>query len=163
MYDKETWDKIVAGTCRKRLPVKIKRLHKDAKMPTYATDGSAAVDLYAVEDYFIKPNKVIQLRTGIAIEMPKGYYAEVYNRSGLSAKKELIIISSRIIDNDYRGELFVPMKLIANLPESWGVAICKGDRIAQMIIKRYEEIEFEEVDELSKTNRGNGGFGSSGK
>jgi len=148
------------------MKVKIKKLHKDAIIPTYATDGSAAVDLYAIEDYLIKAvstNSVKFVRTGISIEMPKGYYAEVYNRSGLASKKELIIISSRIIDNDYRGEIIIPMKLIANLPEYWGAVIKKGDRIAQMIIKKYEEIEFEEVDELSETGRGSGGFGSSGK
>jgi len=95
--------------------------------------------------------------------MPEGYYAEVYNRSGLSSKKELIIVSSRIIDNDYRGEIIVPMKLIASLPPFWGVTIKKGDRIAQMMVKKHEKIEFEEVDELSKTDRGSDGFGSTGK
>jgi len=143
--------------------IKLKRLHKDAKIPIYATNRSVAVDLYSIEDYFIRPNKVMRLRTGIAIEMPKDYYAEIYNRSGLASKKELVIISSRIIDNDYRGEIIIPMKLIANIPGLWVVKINKGDRIAQMIIKRYEEIEFEEVDELSETDRGSGGFGSTGK
>ena len=143
------------------ISIKLKRLHKDAKIPTYATDGSAAVDLYTIEDYMIKASKGITwVRTGVAIEMPKGYYAEVYNRSGLAAKKELIIVSSRVIDNDYRGEIFVPMKLIASIPECWGVVIKKGDRVAQMIVKKYEKIKFEEVDELSKTERGAGGFGS---
>jgi len=148
------------------MKVKIKKLHKNAIIPTYATDGSAAVDLYAIEDYFIRtlPHSSVKfIRTGIAIEMPEGYYAEVYNRSGLASKRELIIISSRIIDRDYRGEIFVPMKLIANLPENFGTTIKKGDRIAQMIVKKYEKIEFEEVDELNETDRGDGGFGSSGK
>jgi len=144
--------------------IKIKKLHKDAQMPTYATDGSAAVDLYAIEDYLIKASESVKwIRTGIAIEMPKGYYAEVYNRSGLAAKKELIIVSSRVIDNDYRGEIVVPMKLIASnipIPEIFGVPIRKGDRVAQMIVKKYEKIEFEEVNKLSKTDRGGGGFGS---
>jgi len=146
------------------MKVKLKKLHKDAKIPIYATEGSACVDLYAVENYTFKSNYSVKfIRTGLSIEMPEGYYAEVYNRSGLASKKELVIVSSRIIDNDYRGEIFVPMKLIASLPEYWGVVIKKGDRIAQMIIKKYEKVEFEEVDELDETIRGNGGFGSSGK
>jgi len=147
------------------MKVRIKKLHKDAIIPTYATEGSAAVDLYTIEDYLIKSvpiNSVKFIRTGVAIEMPEGYYAEIYNRSGLSTKKELVIVSSRIIDNDYRGEILIPMKLIATLPEYWGVVIKKGDRIAQMIIKKYEKIEFNEVDELNETDRGDGGFGSSG-
>ena len=148
------------------MKVRIKKLHKDAIIPTYATEGSAAVDLYTIEDYLIKSvpiNSVKFIRTGVAIEMPEGYYAEVYNRSGLATKKELVIVSSRIIDNDYRGEILIPMKLIVTLPEYWGVSIKKGDRIAQMIIKKYEKIEFNEVDELNETNRGDDGFGSSGK
>ena len=148
------------------MKVKIKKLHKGVIIPTYATDGSVAVDLYAIEDYMIKAvsdEPVKFIRTGTSIEMPKGYYAEIYNRSGLSSNKELIIISSRIIDNDYRGEIIIPMKLIASLPPHWGVVIKKGDRVAQMIVKKYEKIEFEEVDELSETDRGSDGFGSSGK
>lgn len=149
------------------MKIKIKKLHKNAKIPTYATDGSAAVDLYAIEDYIIKASESVKrLRTGIAIEMPKGYYARIYNRSGLAAKKELIIVSSGVIDNDYRGELFVPIKLIASnipIPAIFGISIKKGDKIAQMIVKKYEEIEFEEVDELTKTDRGAGGFGSTDK
>lgn len=146
------------------MKIKIKKLHKDARIPIYATYRSAAVDLYAIEDYLIKASKSITwVRTGIVIEMPKGYYAEIYNRSGLAAKKELIIVSSRVIDNDYRGEIMVPMKLIASIPEYWGVVIKKGDRIAQMIVKKYEKVEFEEVNELAKTERNDGGFGSTGK
>lgn len=144
------------------MKIKLKRLHKDAIVPTYATDGSAAVDLYTIENYSIKPGKVIWLRTGIAIEVPKGYYAEVYNRSGMAAKREIIIVSSRIIDSDYRGEVFIPVKIIAEVPDCWFAPIKKGSRIAQMIIKKYEKIEFEEVEELSETDRGAGGFGSTG-
>ena len=144
------------------MEIKFKRLHKDAKSPTYGTEDSAAVDLYAVEDYNIKPGKVMWLRTGIAIEVPEGYYAEVYNRSGMAAKREVIIVSSRVIDSDYRGEVVLPVKCIADLPEHWVVSIKKGDRIAQMMVKKTINIKFEEVDELSKTDRGSGGFGSTG-
>ena len=144
------------------MEIKLKRLHEDAIIPTYGTESSAAMDLYAVEDYNIKPGKVVWLRTGIAIEVPGGYYAEVYNRSGMAAKREVIIVSSRVIDSDYRGEIVVPVKLIADVPEFFGVPIKKGDRIAQMMVKKSIHISFEEVDKLSETDRGSGGFGSTG-
>ena len=147
------------------MKIKLKRLHKDAIIPTYATEGSAAVDLYAVEDYSIKIGGVIWLRTGIAIEVPEGYYAEIYNRSSMAAKHEVVIVSSRVIDSDYRGEITVPVKLIANnipIPMIYSVPIKKGDRIAQMMIKKSICISFGEVEELSETSRGSGGFGSTG-
>ena len=144
------------------MKIKLKRLHKDAIRPTYATEGSAAVDLYTIENYSIKPGKVVWLRTGIAIELPKGYYAEIYNRSGMAARREIIIISSRVIDSDYRGELMIPVKIIADVPDSWFAPIKKGSRVAQMMVKKVIPIEFEEVEELSETNRGSGGFGSTG-
>ena len=144
------------------MEIKFKRLHKDAKVPTYGTKEAAAVDLYAIEDYHIKTGKVIWLRTGISIEIPKGYYAELYNRSGMAAKREVIIVSSRVIDSDYRGEVMVPVKLIADVPKMFGAPIKKGDRIAQMMIKSRIYIWFEEVKELSNTDRGGGGFGSTG-
>jgi len=144
------------------MQIKLKKLHKDAKVPTYGTEDAAAVDLYTVEDYHIKAGKVIWLRTGIAIEIPQGYYAEVYNRSGMAAKREIIIVSSRVIDSDYRGEVMVPVKLIADIPKRFGAPIKKGDRIAQMMVKKSIHISFEEVDKLSETYRGAGGFGSTG-
>ena len=144
------------------MKIKLKRLHKDAIIPTYGTKYAAAVDLYAVEDYSVKVGKVIWLRTGIAIEIPEGYYVEIYNRSGLAAKREIIIVSSRVIDSDYRGEVMVPVKCIADIPKGWFASIEKGDRIAQMILKKKINVEFEEVEELSETDRGSGGFGSTG-
>ena len=146
------------------MKVKIKRLHRDARIPEYATDGSAAVDLYSVGSYYIKADGFVTwVRTGIAIELPKGYYAELYNRSGLAAKKQVIVVSSRIIDTDYRGEIFVPMRVIDDMPAGYIIPLDKGDRVAQMIVKKYEKVEFEEVDELTETLRGDGGFGSTGK
>ena len=144
------------------MKIKFKRLHKDAIIPTYGTEDSAAVDLYAVEDYHIKPGKVIWLQTGIAIEIPSGYYVEVYNRGGMAIKHEVIIVSSRVIDSDYRGEIVIPVKLIADVPNMFVVSIRKGDRIAQMMVKKSIHMSFEEVDELSETARGTGGFGSTG-
>jgi dUTP pyrophosphatase len=145
------------------MKIKLKRLHKDAIIPTYGTKDAAAADLYAVEDYSVKAGKVIWIRTGIAIEIPEGYYVEIYNRSGMAAKREIIIVSSRVIDSDYRGEVMVPVKCIADIPKGWFAPIKKGSRIAQMMIKKSITVEFEEVEELSETDRGTGGFGSTGK
>lgn len=140
------------------MEIKLKRLHEDAIVPTYATDGSACVDLYAVEDYVFYPGELKFIRSGWACEIPKEYYIEVHNRSGVAYKKQLIIVSSRIIDEDYTGEISTPVKNIGNTTES----INKGDRFAQMILKKRIFMSFKEVEELTPTSRGSGGFGSSG-
>jgi dUTP pyrophosphatase len=143
--------------------VKLKRLHKDAIMPTYETTSSACADLYSIEDVTFRSKDLKFVRIGWSMEVNPGFCIEIYNRSSLSSKKELIIVSSRIIDADYRGEILVPMKLIADLPIGWVVKIKKGDRIAQMMVKQAIQCGFEEVTELSETNRGSGGFGSTGR
>lgn len=148
------------------MKIKLKRLHKDAKIPMYGTKDSAGADLYAVEDVSFRPGELKMVCTGWMAEIPSGYYIEIYNRGSMAAKKQLVIVSSRVVDSDYRGEIFVPMKLIISnipIPEIFKVSIKKGDRIAQMIVKKYEKLEFEEVDELSTTKRSDGGFGSTGK
>jgi dUTP pyrophosphatase len=141
------------------MKIKLKKLHIDAKIPTYATDEAAAVDLYAVENVIIRPGHIKWVRSGLAVEMPSGYYMEAYNRSGNAAKRQLVIISSRVIDADYRGEIFAPIKNIGRDVQS----IYKGDRFAQMILKKRIYTTFEEVDDLSDTERSDGGFGSTGK
>jgi len=146
--------------------IKIKKLSPDAKVPMYGTPGSAAVDIYSVGDYYIFPGSVGLLQTGIALEIPEGYYVELFNRSGLAWKRELIILSSRVIDSDYRGELYIPVKLLAaavtKTPDEC-LHIKKGERIAQMMVKKVIPITFEETETLSNTLRGTGGFGSTGK
>lgn len=143
--------------------IKLKRLHKDAKVPTYGTKYSAGADLYAIEDVSFRAGDLKFMRTGWAMEVQPGYYIEIYNRGSLATEKQLVIVSSRVIDSDYRGEVLVPMKLINDIPDTWGATIKKGNRIAQMVVKKYEKLEFEEVDELSTTGRSNGGFGSTGE
>ena len=140
--------------------IKLKKLHRNAKLPIRGTMDSAAVDLYAVEDVNIYPNGVEILSCGWSIEIPVGYYAEIVPRSGLSCKKEVIILNSPCtIDSDYRGEVRTYMKNIS----SDLVKIQVGDRYAQMMIKEVIPIEFKEVDKLSETSRGSGGFGSTDK
>ncbi len=139
--------------------IKVKKLHKDAQIPVYGTEDSACVDLYAVEDVIIRPGDVVYARSGLAVEIPSGYYIEMYNRSSMAGKKQLVIVSSRVIDADYRGEIFAPIKNIGGIIR----IIKKGDRFAQMMLKRKVLMFFEEVDELTNTERGAGGFGSTGR
>jgi len=141
------------------MQIKLKRLSKYAKVPTYAHPWDAGLDLYAVEDAILRPGEIKRIRSGWAFEIPEGYYVEVYNRSGLASKKQVVIVSSRIVDSTYRGEIFAPMKNIGNQI----VNIRKNDRYAQIILKKRIYVTFEEVDKLNKTDRGAGGFGSSGR
>ena len=140
--------------------VKVKRLHPDAVIPKYATPGAAGFDLVAVEDVFIAPRETKLVPTGIAVEIPWGYEMQIRPRSGFSLKTPLRIANAPgTVDSDFRGEV----KIIAtNTSENKGFYIKKGDRIAQGVIAPVMRAIFEEVDELSETDRGLGGFGSTG-
>jgi dUTP pyrophosphatase len=141
--------------------VKVKKLDPYAIIPTKAHSTDACMDLYAIEPVVFRPGEVKYVRSGLAFEIPEGYYIEVKPRSGLASKQQLIILNSpAIIDSDYRGEVMIFMK---NLKDTNSVVINKGDRYAQMSLKKIIDFDFEEVDELTGTERGTGGFGSSGK
>jgi len=141
------------------MKIKLKRLSRYAKVPTYSTEHSAALDLYATESVTLHPGDVKIIRSGWAFEIPNGYYVEIVPRSSLACKNQLIILNSPgIIDADYRGEVFTYMK---NIGDS-GKIIQSGDRYAQMLLKGRIPVWFEEVEELSETSRGSGGFGSTG-
>lgn len=143
--------------------IKIKRLSEEALLPVKATDGAACFDLYVPKDTAIcKGRNVVQL--DLAIELPHGAYAEVRPRSGFSAKGMEDITGCRrdadvlhgIVDEDYRGNIGVIIR-----SEDYFV-IRKGTRIAQMLIGEYRQCKFVEVDDLSSTDRGEGGFGHTG-
>ena len=139
------------------MQVKIKVL-EGGKMPTKGTEGAAAYDCYAREDKIIG-NRPCIIPLGFKIEIPKGYHAELYPRSSIGLKTSLRMANSvGVIDSDYRGE-------VGFIGEGKDIAwlVAKGERIAQMIIKKDEDVELVEVDELSDTERGVGGFGSTGK
>lgn len=142
------------------VPVRIEKVHKDAIIPTYAHDDDACCDLYTVEDYMLRRGERKLLRTGIAIEIPTDYEVQVRPRSGLALNSGLTVLNAPgTIDPQYRNEVMV---LIVNL--SFGkVSIRKGDRVAQMCIKPVYKMVFEEVDKLSDSDRGLGGWGSTGK
>ncbi|MDP1729540.1 MAG: dUTP diphosphatase [archaeon] len=143
-----------------RVKLRVKKLHKDAILPHYAHDGDAGMDLYAVEDVILWPNEPVAIRTGISIELPKGYVALIWDKSGL-ALKEGIKTMAGVCDANYRGEYKV---VLLNTTNQY-YYIDKGDKLAQMLIQSVMHAEIEEIQEgenLSETSRGSGGFGSTG-
>ena len=142
------------------MEIKLLKLDANAIVPTYGSPGAAGLDLYAVEDVLVRPGVVRYIRSGWAFGIPDGYQVTIVPRSGLACKKQVIILNSPcVIDSDYRGEIYTVMKNIGK--ES--VLIKKGDRYAQMSLHRAIYVDFEIVDRLDKTERGKGGFGSTGR
>jgi len=143
---------------KKNQVVKFKKLHPDAVIPEKATSGSAGFDLCTVEDFVIPSMSRVKVRTGLAIEIPSGYEGQVRPRSGLAARQGITVLNSPgTVDSDYRGE--VQVILINFGPEA---SFKSGDRIAQMVIGSVPSLSFEEVSDISDTERGEGGFGSTG-
>lgn len=142
--------------------VKINIINKsNHPMPEYATEHSAGVDLCAFldEDLVLNPLKRVMVPTGLHIELPFGYEAQIRPRSGLAAKNGITVLNSPgTIDADYRGEIKVILVNLSDEP----FTIKNGDRICQMVINKYTKVEFVNSDELSQTDRGEGGFGHTG-
>ena len=141
--------------------VKFKKLDEKAIIPEYKTDLSAGFDLNVLleEDYILKKGEIKLFKTGLAMALPKGYEAQVRSRSGLSLKNGVIVLNAPgTIDADYRGEIGVILMNCGT--EDYKVE--NGARIAQMVIAKYEKADIEIVDELDETDRGTGGFGSTG-
>ena len=141
--------------------IRIRRLRDDAALPTYAhgPQEDAGMDLRAVEGALLEPGAPRLVATGLAIELPPGYEAQIRPRSGLAAKHAITLPNSpATIDPGYRGEIRVILLNLGREPYE----IHPGDRIAQMVIARYEAIEWDEGD-LNESRRGEGGFGSSGR
>ena len=161
------------------MKIKIKKSHPNAITPRRAKDGDAAYDLFCVERTVIKPMERKVVSTGISIEIPEGYYGRVAPRSGLAVKEGIDVLAG-VIDSNYRGEvgavlinLNLPEILFAKETESLqiynhlfdsenSVILNKGDRIAQLIIEKCHNVDWEEVNELSSTEREDGKFGSTG-
>lgn len=132
------------------------------ELPTYATKGSAGMDLRAnlQEDVVIAPGERKLISTGLKISLPVGYEAQIRPRSGLALKKGVTVLNSPgTVDSDYIGDIGV---ILINHGEE-SLTISNGDRIAQMVIAKHETVEFEQVESLDETERGAGGFGSTGK
>ena len=143
--------------------VKVKIYSTSKQVPIYTTENSVGADIISTERYVIRPNRQELISTGLFMEIPDGYEVQVRPRSGLAAKRSITITNSPgTIDADYRGEIKV---ILHNLGGDIFV-VNKGDRIAQLVIKEALQMDFEQVDtyeELENTDRGQGGFGHTGK
>lgn len=145
------------------MEVKIKKLREKAKIPTQGTPGSAGMDLYACTDscVTIAPGEIKLIPTGIAIALPhSGAAAFLYARSGLGVKKGICLANGvGVVDSDYRGEICVGLCNVSKAPYT----LEPGERIAQMVVAPVESVQLKEVQALQETERGQGGFGSTGK
>lgn len=138
--------------------LKVKRLHPDAVIPAVATEGAAGFDLHAVAAGAVTPGKIVKIPLGLAFEVPPGYCMQLVGRSGNGMKYGAGVAQGYgLIDSDYRGEVCMLMR--CDMGFAWG----KGDRICQAVILPVPSVEIVEADELSTTERGSGGFGSTGK
>ena len=141
--------------------VKIHLLNDRAKMPECGSKYSAGYDLYSICDDIvtIRPQETIKMKTGIAMEIPEGYFGALFARSGIATKRGLRPANcTGVIDSDYRGELIVALHNDSNKIQ----LIEPGERIAQLVIMPYLSVEFEESEQLNMTQRGDKGFGSTG-
>ena len=143
------------------MKIAVKKVLPDAKLPTYGSEFSAGADLYALleEPCVIAPGETVFLHTGIAMEIPAGYGGFIYARSGLGVKKGLAPANKvGVIDSDYRGEIRVALHNHSSSPQT----VENGERVAQLVIAPFLKAEFSECEELAETERGAGGFGSTG-
>lgn len=141
--------------------MKIIKFHDEALIPKYQTAGAAGFDFHARLDapYTMRPGEIHAFQTGVGVEIPDGYELQIRSRSGLAYKHQVSLLNGvGTIDSDYRGEMSV---LLKNHGET-DFVVEPGMRIAQGIVAKYERVEFEEVEELSETDRSSGGFGSTG-
>jgi dUTP pyrophosphatase len=141
------------------ITVKVKKLSPEAQIPKAANPGDVAFDLFSIINHNLEPSSRHPIPTGIAVEIPRGYEGQVRPRSGLGLKYGLTVINTPgTIDSGYRGEVHVTLLNLGTEP----FQVTKGMRIAQLAIRPVPNIDFVEVEELSDTERGEGGFGSTG-
>ena len=144
------------------MDIKVKKLKPGATVPTMGSKFAAGADLYSAEDadVVIEPSETKFIGTGLAMEIPEGYVGLVYARSGLACKRGLAPANKvGVVDSDYRGEIKVALHNHGKEAQT----VEKGERIAQMVIAPYLSVNYEEADALSETERGEGGFGSTGR
>ena len=151
-------DPTSSGAAKFDFSVKVKRIHPAAKLPARGTNWSAGADLCCLEAFTLGPRERKSVPTGLIVEIPLGWYGRVAPRSGLAARHGIDTLAG-VVDADFRGELMV---LIANLGEA-PVSFDAGERIAQLVIERAAVCDYVWADELSGTERGDGGFGSTGQ
>ena len=144
------------------MDVRIKKLNDLAKIPTRGSKFSAGYDLYAATNYDIQipPHSTVKIGTGLAMDLPYGYFGAIFARSGIASKQGLRPANCvGVIDSDYRG----PVKVALHNDSNEVQIVVQGERIAQLVLMGYLATDFEEVESLEETERGTGGFGSTGK
>lgn len=143
--------------------VKVKKLRANAKLPTRGSAQAAGYDLYAcldAESICIKPHETIKIGTGLSIEVPEGFFGGIFARSGIATNHGLRPANCvGVADSDYRGEYIISLHNDSDLTQT----IAQNERIAQLVILPFLQVAFDEVNELNETERGEGGFGSSGQ
>lgn len=142
------------------MDLKIKKLAENAVIPTYGSEYAAGADLYSCEgELTFAPGETKMVHTGLAMQIPVGYVGLVYARSGIASKRGLAPANKvGVVDSDYRGEIMVALHNHSSEPQT----IAAGERIAQMVIAPYLTVNYVETDTLDDTDRGTGGFGSTG-
>ena len=144
------------------MKIQIKKLNENATIPTRGSDRAAGYDLYACleNEVVIGAGETVKIGTGLSIAVPEGYFGAIFARSGLAAKEGLRPANCvGVADSDYRGEYIVALHNDSAVSR----VVTPGERIAQLVVMPYLSVEFDEVDELDETERGAGGFGSTGK
>ncbi|MCH8987074.1 dUTP diphosphatase [Patescibacteria group bacterium] len=139
------------------MKLQIQKLDKEAKLPSYAYKGDAGMDIYSIEEIDLAPGEKAAVRTGLRLAIPEGYAGFVWDKSGLAAKHHIKTMAG-VVDSNYRGELQI---VLTNLGKE-NYHIEKGSKIAQLIISSVASFEIEETEIADETERGEGGFGSSG-
>lgn len=142
----------------KKLDIQVQKLHKDAKIPEFAHNTDAGMDLCGVEEVSIAPGEHTVVPTGIAMAIPEGYVGLIWDKSGNAIKRGLKVLGG-VIDAGYRGEIKIGIVNHGKEAHTFDV----GDKVAQMLLQEVSHANFEEVDSLDETERGEGGFGSTGK
>lgn len=139
--------------------INFRRLQSNAIQPSHGSQWAAGYDLYSCGYCIIEPHTTLKIGTGIAVEIPEGYFGAIFARSGLATKRGLRPANCvGVVDADYRGELIVALHNDTDFPQE----VSEGERIAQLAIIPHLSVRFVEVDDLSSTERGEGGFGSTG-
>lgn len=140
------------------MKIKIKKIHPEAKTPHYAHKGDAGMDLFTIESFELEPGERKSIGLGLALEIPEGHVGLIMDKSGISHRYGIKSFGG-VIDSGYRGEIHVG---IMNLSDKFFI-FEKGHKIAQLVLQKVENVEFEETEELSTTGRGKNGLGSTGK
>jgi dUTP pyrophosphatase len=138
--------------------LKVKKVHPEAKLPSYAHSFDAGMDLYAAEEVLVEPGQVTRIRSGIAMEIPEGYVGLCWDKSGVSMNNRIKLLGG-VIDAGYRGELLLGVINLGTEP----YIVKKGDKVMQLLIQKVENVDILESDELGDSMRGEKGFGSTGK